>query len=153
MIMHPSKKILGITDIVLMTILTNFGIRWLAVAAGMGYVAIGYWLIAALFFFIPLTFMSAHLSRIYPEEGGMYAWTRHVLGEKAGFIIAWLYVINNVFFYCSILIFFSTNFAYFIGVPDLIENSWYLNISVISTFWLIVFSTLYGLKWIKKIVQ
>jgi len=41
--------------------------------------------------------MCAQLSQIYPEEGGIYAWTRRSLGEKNGFIVSWLYLINNIF--------------------------------------------------------
>lgn len=149
----PTKQVLGLTDITLMTITANFGIRWLAVAATLGFAAIGYWVIGAILFFIPLAFMSAHLSKRYPEEGGMYAWTRHVLGEKAGFMVAWLYWINNVFYYSAILIFLSTNFAYFLGDPGLINNTWYLNISVLCAFWLIVIIGLYGLNWVRHVVK
>ncbi len=36
MLPDAAKKILGFRDIVLLTFISNFGIRWLAVAAGIG---------------------------------------------------------------------------------------------------------------------
>jgi amino acid transporter len=121
-------------------------VRWLAVAAGMGASAIFFWTIGAIMLAIPMGFISAQLSRIYPEEGGIYAWTRRTLGEKNGFIVSWLYFINNIFYYPAVLIFLATNFAFFLGKPALANNSLFVCTTVIIFFWLVVFISLWGLK-------
>ncbi|MDP1575006.1 MAG: APC family permease [Coxiellaceae bacterium] len=141
-----TKKLLGLKDITLLTFFSNFGVRWLAVAAGMGAVSVFYWIIGAISLAIPMAFMCAQLSRKYPEEGGLYAWTRHTLGEKNGFVVAWLYFINNLFYYPAILIFLATNFAFVIGNPALANNSMFICISVLVAFWFVILISIFGLK-------
>lgn len=148
-----NKKVLSFFDITIMTVASNFGIRWLAVAAGIGPSSLVYWFIGALFFFMPLAIICARLSKLYPEEGGLYAWTKNVLGEKSGFIVAWLYWVNNIFFYPAILIFLASNFAYFLGRPELAANQTYITLCVLIAFWgVVIFATL-GLKVSRYIIN
>lgn len=141
-----TNKFLGLRDIAILTLISNFGVRWLAVAAGMGASAIFFWIIGAIMLAIPMAFMCAHLSQIYPEEGGIYAWTRRSLGEKNGFIVSWLYLINNIFYYPAVLIFLATNFAFFLGKPTLANNSLFVCTTVIVFFWLVILISLWGLR-------
>lgn len=136
-----------------MTVTANFGIRWLAVAAGMGPESIFFWCLGALLFFLPLSFIAAHLSRKFPDDGGLYAWVKLALGEKAAFMVAWFYLINGVFFYPAILIFFATNFTYFLGHPELAQNHIFITVTVVAAFWLIVAASLLGLKFSKYLVN
>lgn len=141
-----TKKLFNLKDITLLTFFANFGVRWLAVAAAMGAVATLYWIIGALTLAIPMAFICAQLSRQYPEEGGIYAWTRNTLGEKQGFIVSWLYFINNLFYYPAVLIFLATNFAFGIGHPTLANNSVFICCSVLVALWAIIFISIFGLK-------
>jgi amino acid transporter len=43
------------------------------------------WVIAALGFFVPLVFCVLELSSRYPEEGGIYVWSKRAFGPFAGF--------------------------------------------------------------------
>ena len=36
------------------------------------------------------------LSARFPQEGGLYIWTKHAFGDWHGFLCAWLYFISNV---------------------------------------------------------
>jgi len=150
---ETNKKILGFADVALLTFLSNFGVRWFAIAASIGASSIIFWLLGALLFFIPLAFISAQLSKLYPEEGGLYAWTRHSLGERSGFIVAWLYWINGIFYYPAILIFLATNFAYFLNKPELANSGIFVCVVVLIAFWLVVLSSLFGLKANKSITE
>ncbi len=69
-----------------MTLTANFGIRWLAVAGGIGPSSLIFWFIGAILFFIPLSIIVAQLAKEYPEEGGLYTWVRSAMGDKSGFI-------------------------------------------------------------------
>ena len=140
------NKVLGFKDVVLMNAACNFGIRWLAVAAGLGASTVFFWIVGALMFFIPLTFVAVYLSKRFPHEGGAYAWTTLAFGEKSGFMVAWLYWVNNLFYYPTLLIFFAANFAYFIGMPDKINDQVWVTILVLIVFWIIISINLYGLK-------
>ena len=150
---NNNSKFLGFGDIAILTFIANFGIRWLAVAAGMGASSILFWIIGAVFLGFPMALMSAQLCRLYPKEGGIYAWIRESLGERSGFIVAWLYFINNVFYYPAILIFLATNFAYFLGKPALATNNHFVCAVVLIFFWMIVLISLFGLrvnKWLSE---
>lgn len=146
------KKFLSFIDVIVMTITANFGIRWLAVAAGIGPSSMVFWLVGALFFFLPLAIISSQLAKLYPEEGGIYIWTKNTLGEKSGFMVAWFYWVNNIFFYPAILIFLASNFAYFLNKPELANDTTFITLTVLCTFWLVVFVALLGLKISKYLI-
>ena len=147
------QKILGLGDITILTLTANFGVRWLAVAAGLGAASVSFWIIGAVMLAMPLAFMSGRLSQLFPEEGGIYAWTRRSLGEKNGFVVAWLYFLNNILYYPAVLIFLATNFAFFLGKPALANNSTFVCVTVLIAFWLLVLISVFGLKtnkWVTK---
>ena len=148
-----NNKVLGFSDITLMTVFGNFGIRWLAIAAGFGATSFLYWIVGALVFFIPLAFICSILSRALPEEGGIYAWTKKAFGDKTSFIVAWLYWVNNIFYYPAVLIFLASSFAYAIGYPQLVNNHLYITSMVITSFWLIAFINIFGIKSSKNLVK
>ena len=147
------EKIVGLKDVTIIAVTANFGIRWIPIAALLGASAVLFWILGALIFFLPLVIISVQLSKKYPDEGGMYAWTTRALGEKSGFMVAWLYWVNTIFYYPAVLLFLATNFAYFIGKPDLINNHYYITTVILLAFWLITFISFYGLKVNKYLVD
>lgn len=153
MLPENNNKVLSFFDIIVMTVASNFGIRWIAVAAGIGPSSIFLWLFGATLFFLPLSIIIAQLSRAFPEEGGLYAWVRRAMGEKHGFTVAWIYWVNNIFYYPAVLIFLAANLAYAIGRPELASDPTYVMITALIGFWLIVFIALFGLKASKYFVN
>lgn len=153
MAVTTDKKVLSFIDVILMTIASNFGIRWIAIAAGIGPSSIFLWLFGALLFFFPLAIITAQLSRVYPDEGGIYAWTKRTLGDRNGFTVAWLYWVNNIFYYPAVLIFLASNFAYVIGRPELTENTTYIVCTTLIAFWVVVIISLLGLKMSKYLIS
>ncbi|MES2204795.1 MAG: APC family permease [Pseudomonadota bacterium] len=146
MITPKTNKVLNVFDVIIMTMTANFGIRWIAVAAGIGPSSIFLWLFGALIFFLPLSIITAQLSRAYPDAGGMYAWVRNALGDKHGFTVAWLYWVTNIFYYPAILIFLASNLAFAIGRPELATDPKYIMTTALIGFWLIVAISSFGLK-------
>ena len=57
-----------------------------------------------LFFFVPQGLVVTELSSRFPQEGGIYQWTKRALGEKHGYVCGWCYWINNVLYYPNLLI-------------------------------------------------
>src|SRR6185437_2917743 len=112
-----------------------------------------FWLIIATFFFIPVSIICAQMSMVYPEEGGLYAWVRHTLGEKNGFIVAWIYWVNNIFYCPAVLIFCVSNFAYSIGHPELMQNKFYTVFAVLAVLWIIIIISSLGLKITKFLIN
>ncbi|MDE5023117.1 amino acid transporter, partial [Francisella tularensis subsp. holarctica] len=65
---------------------------------------------------------------------GISSRTVRALGQKAGIMVAWLYWMNTISYYPAVLILLATNFAYFIGRPDLEYNNYYITIVVLVAF-------------------
>ena len=112
--MTTLRRALGFRDLALYYIVTTFSIRWIATAAAAGPSALVIWVVAALCLFMPLVFTVLELSSRYPEEGGMYVWSKRAFGPFAGFITGWTYWGSNLP-YLPGLLYFAAGNALFIG--------------------------------------
>ena len=83
------RRVLTFRDLVLYYSVTGFSLRWIATAAAAGPSALVIWVVAALGFFVPLVFSTLELSSRYPEEGGIYVWSKRAFGDFSGFMTAW----------------------------------------------------------------
>jgi amino acid transporter len=110
-------RALGFRDLLLFYIVTTFSLRWIATAAAAGPSALVIWLIAAAGLFVPLVFATLELSSRYPEEGGIYVWSKQAFGPFAAFITGWSYWTTNLPYFPSILYFAAGN-ALFVGGPS-----------------------------------
>ena len=111
------RRSLGFGDLVLFYIAASFGPRWLATAAAAGPSALVIWVIAAIGLFVPLVFTVLELSSRYPDEGGIYVWSKRAFGPFAGFITGWTYWSSNLPYFPSLLYFTAGN-ALFMGGPS-----------------------------------
>jgi len=75
------------------------------------------WVIAALGLFVPLVFATLELSSRYPDEGGIYVWTKRTFGPFAGFMTGWSYWATNLPYFPSLLYFAAGN-VLFVGGPS-----------------------------------
>jgi amino acid transporter len=62
------------------------------------------------------------LSSRYPEEGGIYVWTKAAFGEFAGFMTGWLYWASNLVYFPGLLYFAAGNLL-FVGGPSWLAHS------------------------------
>src|SRR5437867_3189957 len=108
------RRVLGFRDLLLFYLVTSFSLRWVATAAAAGPSALVIWLIAALGLFVPLVFTVLELSSRYPEEGGVYVWSKRAFGPFAAFITGWTYWGSNLPYLPGLLYFAAAN-ALFIG--------------------------------------
>jgi glutamate:GABA antiporter len=99
------KRALGLRDLALLYIATTLSVRWLATAAAAGPGSLLVWCCALAGFFIPLAASVMELSSRYPQEGGLYIWTREAFGDFAGFLTAWTYWMSNLPYFAAILYF------------------------------------------------
>ena len=116
---HDSKsqlrKTMGFWDVLLFNIATVLGPRWIAAAGHNGTSSISLWVIAALFFFVPGALVINELSSRFPEEGGLYAWSKEAFGDFHGFIAGWTYWIYTVFYFPGLLLASASMAAYIMG--------------------------------------
>jgi glutamate:GABA antiporter len=108
------RRAMGFRDLILFYLVTGFSLRWIAQAASAGPSAVVIWIIGALAFYVPLVFTVLELSSRYPEEGGLYSWTRRAFGEFPGYLSGFLYWSSNLPYFPSLFYFTAAN-ALFIG--------------------------------------
>jgi amino acid transporter len=121
------RRAMGFRDLVLFYIVTGISLRWIATAATVGASAVAIWLIAWCAFYLPLALSVMELSSRYPQEGGLYVWSKRAFGEFPGFITGWTYWASNLPYYPAVLYFAAGN-ALFVGPArwqSLAENKTY----------------------------
>ena len=90
------KRGIRFRDLVLFYVVVSFSVRWTANAAAAGPSILIIWIAALLCFFVPLAASVMELSSRYPQEGGIYIWTREAFGDFSGFLTAWTYWMSNL---------------------------------------------------------
>ncbi|HZQ55994.1 MAG TPA: APC family permease [Bryobacteraceae bacterium] len=122
------RKELGLRDVVLFNLAALISTRWIGVAAHVGPGSLLLWVLAAALFLVPCAFVVARLSRRFPEEGGLYVWTREAFGPWHGFACAWFYYINNLFWIPGVLVAMvgMITYSFSLRLGHLAENPWYV---------------------------
>lgn len=148
------RRALGFTDLVLFYIVAIVSLRWVATAAKVGPSAIIIWLSAFVFLFVPLALAVMELSSRYPEEGGLYVWTKRAFGDFHGFLAGWMYWWSNIVYFPGLLFFAAGNAAYVIPrYAYLSENKTYIAILSLVGLAIALWLNLVGLnvgKWLSN---
>jgi glutamate:GABA antiporter len=130
------KRSLGFRDLALFYIVSGLSVRWVATAAAAGTNTLAVWLFALVGFFIPLAGCVLELSSRYPNEGGLYVWTREAFGDFFGFIAAWAYWMSNLPYFASYLYFGAGSVVFVFGARAhhlAADSRYYL---LFTLFWL-----------------
>jgi glutamate:GABA antiporter len=106
------KRVMGFRDLVLFYAVTGISLRWIATAAAAGPSSIVIWIVAWLLFYTPLALSVIELSSRYPNEGGVYVWSKKAFGDFSGFMSAWTYWTSNLPYFPSVLYFAASNVLY-----------------------------------------
>ncbi len=109
------RRELRLRDLVFFDICAIISLRWVAAAAHAGPGSFLLWVVAAMFFFLPSAITVAGLSRKFPEEGGMYIWTKRAFGDRHAFLCGWFYFISTVLYLPSLLLAGISMTAYAFG--------------------------------------
>ena len=99
------KRSLRFRDLTLFYVVTILSVRWVASAAAAGPGTLVVWIFALLGLFLPLAASVLALAARYPEEGGLYVWTREAFGDQTAFLAAWTYWMSNLPYFPAILYF------------------------------------------------
>lgn len=106
---------MGFWDVLLFNIAAVLGPRWIAAAGHNGTSSISLWVLAAVFFFVPGALVINELSSRFPEEGGLYVWSREAFGPFHGFVAGWTYWTYTVFYFPGLLLASASMSAYIVG--------------------------------------
>ncbi len=139
----PLKRELGLRDLTLFAIACIIGTRWIASAAHAGPGSILLWLLAAIFFLIPLAIAVAVLTVKHPVSGGLYRWTRADFGPWHGFLAFWVY-------WTGIAIWFPSAAMFYMSIAlsgrGLAENRVELVSASLAAIWIALGTNLLGVK-------
>ncbi len=149
------RKTMGFWDVLLFNIATVLGPRWIAAAGHNGTSSISLWVLAAVFFFVPGALVINELSSRFPEEGGLYAWSREAFGPFHGFIAGWTYWIYTVFYFPGLLLASASMSAYIIGGrgSELAQDRTFLLVVSLALLLVAVVLNIIGLnigKWLQN---
>lgn len=103
------KRSLGLLDVVLFFVIAGSNLQWVATAASAGAGSISVWIIGCLAMFVPLSIAVVYLSSVYPDEGGIYVWSKRAFGNFSGFMTAWTYWSTNFPYFAALLYFMAGN--------------------------------------------
>jgi len=145
------RRTLGLSDLILFNLAAVIGIRWLAAAAHTGPGALSLWVLAAALFFVPSALAVAALSTRFPEEGGIYVWTKYSFGEWHGFLCGWCYWLSNLFYFPNLLLAGVGMVGQALGFG---ENQRGIVTASLAILWLVLIANLVGLKvgkWVNNI--
>jgi amino acid transporter len=144
------RRELGLWDLVMLNVVAIVGLRWwLTSAGGYGWASLPLWVLAFICFFVPSGLAVIDLTTRYPEEGGIYAWTKRAFGDDHGFIAGWCLWTNNLVYFPHLLIFTVGNFIFMFGPKHAeLENNATLMASVsLALFWVAVLMNVRGLRY------
>ncbi len=148
-----SNRTLSVFLLAMINVSAICSIKNWPLTAEFGFSSIFYFIIAALAFFVPMSLVSAELASGWPKRGGVYVWVREAFGHRSAFLASWLFWINNVVWYPTILSFIAATIAYCID-PALAQNTTYMFSVIFITFWATTAVNLRGMKtsgWISTI--
>jgi amino acid transporter len=148
-------RVMGFWDVLLFCIATVLGPRWIAAAAHSGQSSISLWILAAVLFFVPTAYVVVELSTRFPEEGGLYVWTKMAFGDFHGFVAGWTYWTYTIFYFPGLLMASAAMTAYVggSGTARLAQNQTFLLGGSLAMLIVAVWLNIIGLrigKWLQN---
>lgn len=146
---------MGFWDVLLFNIATVLGPRWIAAAAHNGTSSISLWVLAAVLFFVPMALVINELSSRFPEEGGLYVWSKEAFGDFHGFVAGWTYWVYTIFYFPGLLLASASMSAYVLGGKGaaLAQDRTFLLVGSLLLLGAAVFLNIIGLnigKWLQN---
>jgi glutamate:GABA antiporter len=149
------RRVMGFWDLLLFNIAAVLGPRWIAAAAHNGSSSISLWILAAVGFFVPTAMVIVELTSRFPQEGGLYAWSKDAFGDFHGFVAGWTYWIYTIFYFPALLLASASMSAYVVGPSGaaLAQNRMFLLVGSFVLLFVAVGMNLVGLnigKWLQN---
>jgi amino acid transporter len=109
------KPTLRPRDVLLFLVTAGVNLQWVATAAASGPVVMVLWIVGMLSMSLPLAWCTIRLARRYPDEGGLYVWSKQAFGEFGGFLSGWTYWMSNLPYFPGVLYFAAGNGLFLAG--------------------------------------
>ena len=109
------RRSLSLFDVALFFVIVCTNLQWVATAAAAGPASLPVWIIGCAAMFVPVSIAVMWLSWKFPDEGGMYVWTKRAFGPFAGFMTGWTYWCTNLPYFPALLYFTAGNALFMTG--------------------------------------
>ncbi len=129
-----SGKVLGLFALAMINVAAVLSIRNFPSMAIYGWSCIGWYVLGAILFLIPISLAGAELATGWPEGGGVYAWVKQAFGEKGGFVALFCEWSNNLVWFPTVLSFIASTLAFAL-TPALASNPFYMISVMMVAFW------------------
>lgn len=129
-----NQKVLGLFALAMINVAAVLSIRNFPSMAVYGWSCIGWYVIGAIFFLIPISLAGAELATGWPEGGGVYAWVKQAFGEKGGFTALFCEWSNNLVWFPTVLSFIASTFAFAL-TPSLASSGIFMFTVMMVAFW------------------
>ncbi len=150
------RRVLSLRDLVLLNIVAVTNLNLVPVVAAEGLGSLSLWIVGLLFFFVPQGVAVAEFATRYPQEGGIYLWTKNLYGDFHGFLSGWCYWTNNVF-YIPTLLFYLVGISVYMAGPGAAhwgDDSMFVALVSLGLLWLFTVLNIRGLgvgKWVNNL--
>lgn len=143
--MQQKSHFLGTFKLAMINVAAIISIPNLPIMSVTGLPLVSYFFMAAIFFFLPMSFVSAELATGWPLRGGFYSWVKLGLGPYVGFLSIWLQWAANIVWYPTIMAPAVASVAFLIS-PHLASSHWFMFIGMNLAYWSITVLNLRGMK-------
>ncbi|MEO5800545.1 MAG: APC family permease [Gemmatimonadales bacterium] len=147
------KKELGVRDLALTQILFIIGLTWIGVAGTLGSAHVVMWLLAIVFFYLPMAGVVIYLNQLMPLEGGLYQWAKLGFNPTVGFLLAWNLWLYVIVYTSEIGLQCATYLSYALGPSAawMTSSNWFVALSSAAILTLMATAAIIGLsvgKWV-----
>jgi amino acid transporter len=149
------KRVLRVRDLTFLCVVAILNLNIVPVVAVNGPVTVWLWVAALLLFFLPQGIAVIELSHHFPQEGGIYVWTKEMFGDLHGFLCGWCYWTNNMF-YIPTLLFYIVGIVTYTGghyIHGLSDNPVFFFCLTVGLLWVTALANIRGLglgKWVNN---
>lgn len=139
------SKTMRVFSLVMLNIVAVDSLRSIPFASKYGFALVFYYIVAAIFFFIPTALVAAELATGWPRKGGIYIWVREAFGLQWGLVTIWLQWVYNICWFPVILSLLAATLAYLIN-PVLASNKLFMLSAIVIMFVGTTIANSYGMK-------
>lgn len=139
---------ISVLGLAVMNILAVATLRGLPAEAEYGLSSIFYYLVAALFFLVPVSLVAAELTTGWPEKGGVFRWVGEAFKTRWAFLAVFMLFLQTAVYFPTALTFGAVSLAYVDTNTSVAEklsgNEGFILVIVLGIYWLATFIGLRG---------